>query len=290
MTKPSTDDGMQFLTVQEAARALGQSRLRVREAVARGLLKARRDNEGRLRIDLTDDPQAAVTAGQSGVPELAPDAVVGFLFDEIEELETVLSDRDARIAVLSDLLERQAEMLDRADTALNAAEENQTRLSALLDRALSHLEADGDATERLAGVSDRALTRLESVGDELETSLGQSARFEELLSRAVEIAEGAGEPGAMGTTAARAMSLLGDAVTRAEAGQAAADQTGAMLGRALAAGERMQREIASRDAQITHQQETIESALSMSERAVELAAKADTPLPRKGFWRRMLGL
>ena len=138
-----------FLTVADAAERLGTSRLRVREAVARGLIEARRDNEGRLRVDLPD----SLRLPQAGKAELAPDAVLSFLFDDIEELEAALADRDTRIAMLALLIERQDAALQAADAALtdaetqaagagaarDAAEARATQLSDLLDRALAHL-------------------------------------------------------------------------------------------------------------------------------------------------------
>ncbi|MEO1000535.1 MAG: helix-turn-helix domain-containing protein, partial [Pseudomonadota bacterium] len=47
-----------FLTIPEAAVALGVTRRMVQEAVARGVLPVRRDNELNWRVDVTDGQNA----------------------------------------------------------------------------------------------------------------------------------------------------------------------------------------------------------------------------------------
>ena len=47
---------LSFLSLAEAAARLGVSRLKLREAIAKGVVPARRDNEGRWRVDLTALP------------------------------------------------------------------------------------------------------------------------------------------------------------------------------------------------------------------------------------------
>ena len=90
----SDAEGKQFLTVDKAALILGQNRLRVREAIARGQLQARRDNEGRMRVDLTDLSHVPKNGAE---PALAPDAMLGLLFDEIEELGDAITPRATTI-------------------------------------------------------------------------------------------------------------------------------------------------------------------------------------------------
>ncbi|QBF32005.1 hypothetical protein CFI11_12345 [Thalassococcus sp. S3] len=289
MVKRRADDGLHFLTVDEAAEVLGQSRLRVREAVARGLLESRRDNEGRLRVDIPDAPRLISEVGAPAKADLAPDAVVSFLFDEVEELEATLSAKDVQIARLSGLVEGQGAALEQAEAALTASEGSAGRLAEVLDRALAHLEDDTIVIGRLQDVSGRALDHLEHVSAELDQSLAQTARFEELLARAVALAE-TREDGRLGEAADRAFALLEDAVACAEAAQAAEAKGADMLGRALEAGERMQVEIKAREARIAEQQETIETTLSMSERAVAVAALAAKQPQKKGFLRRLLGI
>lgn len=285
---------LQFLTVAEAAARLGVSRLRLRDAAARGLVPSKRDNEGRLRFDLAEVTEAP--PGADG-PPLAADALLDILFDEVEELQAELSTRDDEVAALSALAARQDAALDQATAALEAKAAAEARLGALLDRALSHLEADADARERLAAVTARALSHLDGAGEGLERSLAQTARFEALLARALDLAEAAGgadgaEAQALAAAADRAIGLLDGALARAEAEQEKGARAEAMLERALAAGERMERDLAARTAELDKQKQTVEAALAVSERAVALAgAGAKTPpAPRRGFLRRLFGI
>lgn len=263
----------QFLTVAEAAARLGQSRLRVREAAARGVLVSRRDNEGRLRVDVPEGARL-----DEGWPEggtLEPDALVGFLFDEIEELKEAESEQAALIATLSGLVERQGTALDKADAALTEGAAKQARLSGMLDRALGHLETQTARAEGFADLSGRTLARLEETGAAFEQSEAQKARLEALLDRAMALGE---RSGGAGQAAERAFDLLDQALGRAEAEQASAARTGDLLGRAMAATEQAEAEIA-------RQKDRIETALSLSERAVA-AAK---PRVRRGFWDWLTG-
>ncbi len=282
MADGRTGGTTQFLTVEEAAQKLGQSRLRVREAVARGLLKARRDNEGRLRVDL---PEGSVPEGQGA---LDPDDVLGFLFDDIEELETTRQEQEARLTALTMLVEGQDAALERAGQALDKAEADRDRLSALLDRALAHLEA-ADET-RMAGLTDRALTRLEAVGDQLGDSLSQTQRFDALLERAVAVAEDGRPSEAFQQATDRALALLESALGRAEAGDAVAERSTDMLDRALRAAEHVQSELSAQTERLNHQTETLETALTMSERAAALAEKASSQPEKRGFFRRLFGI
>jgi hypothetical protein len=271
MSNKHTQGGWQFLTVQEAAEKLGKSRLRVREAVARGILPARRDNEGRLRVDLPNRPHLPdAKASAKTRPDLAPDAVLGFLFDEVEELEDALADRDAQLRALSDLLARQSAALENAGAELDASQARQARMSGLLDRTFA---------------------RLETAGDDLEKSLSQTARFEALLARAIDLAEVGrtdGDTAAFGQTADRAIALLDAALASAEAGHHATERTGEMLERALAAAERSRRDLEASNDRVAQQQETIETVLDMSERAVALVPR--DAAPKRGFFRWLFGV
>jgi hypothetical protein len=276
--------GTGFLTVAEAAERLGQSRLRVREAAAKGLLDSRRDNEGRLRVDIPGKIK------DWGKGELSPDAIIGFLFDELEELEASNADKDARLAALSDLVARQADALDRADRALGDAETRQDRLSELLDRALSHLETQDRAAARMADVSGRALDRLDRLGDDLEASLSQTARFDALLQRALAVAERDTRPDLAPATE-RAFALLDDALSRAEAAEHVTSKSAAMLERALATGERLQAQVEDHQNTIKAQEKTVETALGMSERALAAAtATHQAPPAKRGFFKWLFGI
>lgn len=281
MADGRTHDATQFLTVEDAAQKLGQSRLRVREAVARGLLKARKDNEGRLRVDL---PEGQLPEADGA---LDPDDVLGFLFDDIEELEATRQEQEARVIALTSLVEGQGAALDRAAHALDKAEADRDRLSALLDRALAHLET-ADQTQ-MAGLTDRALTRLETVGDQLGDSLSQTRRFDALLERAVAVAETGQQSEDFQKATDRALDLLESALGRAEAGDAVAARSTDMLDRALRAAEQVQTELSAQTERLNHQTETLETALTMSERAAALAEKASSHPQKRGFFRRLFG-
>lgn len=249
MRNPDTDR-CEFLTVGEAAERLGLSRLRVREAVARGALRGRIDNEGLLRVDVPD------TARIEDGP-LDPADVLGFLFDELEEREALDAAKDARLAALADLSNRQADALDRAGAALEASVIRENRLSDLLDRAMAHLERPDAAA-----------------------ALDQTARFDALLTRAIALAEARDVADRdkvpdLAPATDRAFGLLEEAVARAEASQSAADQSSALLDRALAAGEDLEAQVTDHARTIARQDQTLQNTLRLSERAVALAAAGE---------------
>ena len=312
-----------FLTVAEAAAALGVSRLRIRQAAAIGALTSRRDNEGMLRVDIPKSSRSRKTLDDKMQAQLPPTQLVEVLFDEVEEMHAVLDQRDGQIqarddllerqadalsaadeilsaqqtdiANLSDLAERQSAALDSADAALSLASERETALTGLLDNAMARLDTSSDAAVRLAGISDQAITNLEGISSDLEASLSQTARLEALLARAMIVTETQGDAKALGATTEQAFSLLEDAVTRAEAGQAASARTEEMLDRALAAGEHMQIEIARNKSVIKKQDENLETVLEMSERAVAAAARGTQPTHQsrtglRAMLKRLLGV
>lgn len=284
MTSKRAKHGTGFLTVAEAAERLGQSRLRVREAAARGILTSRRDNEGRLRVDI---PKKLKTLSGE---DLSPDAIIGFLFDELEELEASNAEKDAQIAALGSLSGRQADALDQAAQALDTAEARQDKLSDMLNRALLHFEQQDDEQTRMAQVSGRALDRLEQVGDDLEQSLGQTQRFDALLERALTLAATQTGTG-LAPAADRAFDMLETAIARAEAAQSAHSQSEALLARALSTGERLQTQITQQETTIAAQEKTVESAIAMSERALAAASAAtETPPKKRGFFRWLFGV
>ncbi|RVT85389.1 hypothetical protein DXV76_06385 [Rhodobacteraceae bacterium CCMM004] len=232
-----------FLTVGEAAARLGVSRLKLREAVARRLIPARRDNEGQLRVDLDAAPPDL--ADRLAGSEMSAGDLLDMLFDEVEELQAQVAEKDAERLALVGLIERQADALDRA--------------AALMP---------GDT-----GGTERALALMETAGARLEASLGQTARYDDLLARAAALAErgAAAEAGAE-----RAFALLDAAVAAAERAEGDRTRAAEMLGRALEGAERLEGELARRDATIAQQQSLIDRVMAMAERAAALA-----PAPRR---------
>ena len=284
--------GLQFLSVIEAAEALGVSRMRVREAATLGAIPSIRDNKGQMRIDLSALSAPFEPPERKG--EIPAGVLLDILFDEIEDLQLSESDAQREVAMLQGLAGRQAEALDRAEVMLDVEAEQKTRLIGLLDRAMEKLEARAASEARLANVTDRAMDALEASAGKLEQAVSQSARFDSLLERALEyaaIAEGASDEKTrvMAGTAERAMAILDQAMAEAENGRDAVDRIGAMLDRALAAGEQMEREIANRYAVIESRSAAADRALELSERAMALAGQ-DGAAPQKGFWRRLFGI
>lgn len=299
MSRFEQGKGLQFLTIAEAAEHLGQSRLRVREAAARGLLGSRRDNEGRLRIDIPDSLRLVAGEGWPDDTSLAPDKAIEFLFDEIEELRDAEAEKDGLIRDLTALAERQADAIERAGAILTEKTQNEARLSALLDRALAHLDQGADRSAHLKALLDHALGHLETTEDKLGEAFKRIRDLERGIEKARSRTTGpsrpaapavsgqAGEPRSaeMQETAERAMALLEDALARAEVERAAAFQTCALLERALDAGDRFEQELSSRDQKIEESKHTIETALALTERAVAAASSAGPAPERRGLWR-----
>lgn len=284
----NTQTNTAFLTVDEAAARLGTSRLRVREAVARGLLASRRDNEGRLRVDLPDSLRLPTDA----VSDLAPDDIVTFLFDDIEELEVQLGERDAQITRLITLVEGQDAALGESDAkltearaALEKVEAQNTKMSQMLDQALAHLEAGAaearDKTTKLTDVSDRALQALGAAVTRAETGEAQTQRMGGLLERAMTLAEDGQSSHAVTD---KALGMLDAALLRAEAAQVSA-------AKAEAATERAREALARREAALADREKQLQASLDLSERAAALATSMGRPdRPRRGFLRRLLGI
>ena len=162
-----------FLTVEEAARMLKTSRLRIREAVAMGDLSGRTDNEGRLRIDL---PEAPVELG-SGTPPA--DAVVDYLFDELDELYDALAMRDETIDRMTDLVARQDETLSRALSVLERRDAEVAGLADLVERALA--SAERMAAQKSGAEVEPLLARAMEAAERMEAQL--VARDQQLTDR-----------------------------------------------------------------------------------------------------------
>lgn len=271
-----------FLTVAEAAERLGTTRLRVREAVALSLLKARRDNEGRLRVDLPND--AALPKGKSA--DLEPEAVLEFLFDDIEELENEVAARDTQIATLTALLARQDEALERSDQILSDMQIEKARLAEMLDRAFSHLDNATNRETRLQDVSDRAMEALDQTVRAAEAEAQKSAKLQDMLERAISLAE---QGDSAHSVADRSLNLLDGALANAEAAQDASRRSDAMLERSLQTAEEAQNRLSVTNEQLTQREAALEKTLELSERAAALA-KSNTQKPRKGFLRWLLGI
>lgn len=185
MSEDQTHDS--FLPLAEAAARLGVSRLKLREIIAKGLLPARRDNQGWLRVDLTAAP-ADLAARAAALPA-APEALMSALFDEIEELSSDLDSSRAQSDRLAGVLQTQGAALDRAVAALETRTAERDSFASVAARALSVAEeAEGRATA-LGSVTDRALSALDRTTLALEAALaetralkGQAAAHQEQIT------------------------------------------------------------------------------------------------------------
>jgi hypothetical protein len=187
-----------WLTLDEAAALFGVGRLRLREAIAAGLLQGRRDNRGSWRVLLPD--AVAGMAAKIHAERAAPEALVELLFDEIEEMNLLLAERDASLERLSAVAARQQEMLARAlslaETPAPAgasrdgarlAELNE-RSTALIETALDKLVRRDDDIAKLTGIVDRALTAMGGLEAELKRRDEVVERQKGLLERLFALA------------------------------------------------------------------------------------------------------
>ena len=187
-----------WLSLDEAAAQLGVNRLRVREAIAAGLFKARRDNRGSWRVLLAGDLTGVET--RIGAAQLPAETLLELLFDEIEEMNLLIAERDASLERLNAVAARQQEMLARAlalaetpapaDKTLASARlaELNERATALIETTLDKLAArDGDIA-KLTGIVDRALTTMGGLDAELQRQGAVVERQKGLLDRLFALA------------------------------------------------------------------------------------------------------
>jgi excisionase family DNA binding protein len=174
MTRPAdTQDG--FLTLAEAADRLGLSRLKLREGIAKGVIAARRDNEGHWRVDLAalpSDVKQAVAAVSAD-----PAALMGALFDEIEELGSDLAQSQDMTARLTALAGTQADMIDRLTTLVEARTTERDRLGQIAGHALSAAEEAETRAAHLQSTADRAISLLDRAAGTLESVRDDMARI-----------------------------------------------------------------------------------------------------------------
>jgi hypothetical protein len=170
--------------------------LRIREAIAVGLLKAQRDNRGFWRVSFEE--ARAVSARMSAV-EVAPAKLVEILFDEVEETTAALAERTADVERLTGLLDRQQALLERA---LQIAEQKgddggaaerlaalNERSQALVDRALTELETRGQEFAKVNGFLDRAMQTASALDAEVSRQTETSKRQRALLDRVFALAQ-----------------------------------------------------------------------------------------------------
>jgi methyl-accepting chemotaxis protein len=165
-----------FLPLTEAAARLGVSRLKLREAIAKGVIVARRDNEGRWRVDLAAMPAdlRAATAG----PAPDPAALMEALFDEIEELSADLEESQGTADRLTQLAGAQGAALERTVAALEQTVAERDRLAAMTGRALAAAEEAEARAAALQATADRAIGLLDRTTAAMDAMQGQVARLQ----------------------------------------------------------------------------------------------------------------
>jgi DNA repair exonuclease SbcCD ATPase subunit len=276
--------GYQFLPVGEAAFILGISRVRLREAVAKGIIPAQRDNQGRVRVDISR--ATADLARQLAETPVDPSALIDALFDEVEELQAIVLEREASIGQMEELIERQDKALQQTVELLEQVMRSSAGPVVFPARqALAPSPAPaGDGS--LAAISDRALAMLDDVTGKLEASLEQNKRYQQLIDRAMAFSDAwanatEGKSVQMADAAERAIDLLERALHEGEAKHDAAQKLGGMFDRALAAGAVLETEVTEARDKLNRQEKLVGQVLEMSERAVNLAN--GTKVPKRGF-------
>ncbi len=165
-----------FLPLAEAATRLGVSRLKLREAIAKGVVQARRDNEGRWRVDLSSTVPSPLKPAIAAAPAL-PEDLMGALFDEIEELSSDLESSRHMTDRLVTLAGAQADTLDKVTAALEARTIERDRLGDIAGRALAAAdEAEARATA-LKQTTDRAMGLLDRAAGAIERAQAEMARI-----------------------------------------------------------------------------------------------------------------
>jgi len=187
-----------WLSLDEAAGRTGLSRLRLREAIAAGLIEARRDNRGSWRVSLGAD--VAQTRRRLADARVAPEALINLLFDEIEDVAVTLADREATIERLNALAARQQSVIERALTLAESPPPAESlaagerlaglneRSARLIESALDKIAArDGDIS-KLTGLLDRALTTIGGLEGEVTRQSEVVAKQRGLLDRLLSLA------------------------------------------------------------------------------------------------------
>jgi len=187
-----TDNGPdQRLTIGEAAALLGTSRLRVRGALAAGVLSGYRNNQGQWLVDLDTMP-ASLDGSESG--SLPPERLLELLFDEVEELQQTIDERDGTIAQLTALMERQGAALEQAvalaergsadghAAALDALSATSARALDLLEGAIDRLAEKDAVADDLSALVERGLATSEQLDTHLRTQQEQLAENQEVIA------------------------------------------------------------------------------------------------------------
>lgn len=268
---PDDTTGRQFLHVADAARALGVSRLALREGIAKGLIPARRDNEKHWRVDLADVP-ADLLLKLPSVELSAPSTMIDVLRDEIGDMQQQLDDAERHREQLESLLARQSSALAQSAT--------------LMDRPGA---AAPDNVNRLGSVADRSFELLEETTAALQKSRAENARLTALVERAFEVVEQTQQTSQakideLTATAQRSVEAVNRAVEEARISRQENERLSQLIERSMQAGARLEQEMNGREAVIERQDSLLQRMFNLTQRSIERAP------PRKGsrwnWWRR----
>lgn len=185
------------LTLGKAAERLGVSRMRLRQAIAAGVIEAQRDNRGFWRVSLPAD--LVDTKSKLRTFAVPPSALIELLFDEIEELNFDIADRDATVESLGAVAARQHVMLQRtmdlAQTTAPPGPAMSDRLAGLNERSFKLLEETiGKLSDREAdivkfkGLLERALRRLSDFGGVVDRQTAEVERQRTALEHLFDLA------------------------------------------------------------------------------------------------------
>jgi len=177
-----------FLPLAEAAARLGVSRLKLREAIAKGVVPARRDNEGRWRADLSGLPDDLAAALRDR--PAAPEALIEALFDEIEELVAERAGAEAERDRLAALVASQGAALERAVMAAERQASELGRLRDVAGGALAAAEAASARAEAMQAAADRAMQLAERASAALAAAQAEAAALEDGLTAKTAALEG----------------------------------------------------------------------------------------------------
>jgi excisionase family DNA binding protein len=186
----SADMGESFLTLAEAAERLGVSRLKLREGIAKGVIAARRDNEGRWRVDLQAVP-GDIRRAVAAVPA-DPADLMSALFDEIEELGHDLAQSQEATERLAALAGSQADLIDRMTGLIEARTEERDRLGQIAGRAIAAAEEAEARAARLQATTDRAIGLLDRAAGAIEGLRGDMARLSDEAAEKERVIAGHG--------------------------------------------------------------------------------------------------
>ena len=128
-----------------------------------------------------------------------PSQLIELLFDEIEDLNTLLDERTADGARMAALIEREQALLDQAlSFAERAAAPGveveriaalQDRSQHLIEQTLAKIEARDVELSRLTGLMDRALTTVAGLDAEVARRGEVAVKQRALLARVLQLAE-----------------------------------------------------------------------------------------------------